>query len=78
MKAAGMLSPNTDVADLAKRAFVRLDGVTDGWIEKLTVERLAEGRIPPDQAQRLALELATIGAPFLVATCCAPKSKIAR
>jgi NitT/TauT family transport system substrate-binding protein len=78
MKSAGMLSPNTDVADLSRRAFVRLDGVTDGWIENLSVERLAEGRIPPDQPQRLALELATIGAPFLVATCCAPKSKVAR
>jgi NitT/TauT family transport system substrate-binding protein len=78
MKAAGMLSPTTDIPDLVKRAFVKLDGVSDEWIEKLSVERLAEGRIPPDQAERLALELATVGAPFLVATCCAPKSKVAR
>ena len=39
-------------------------------------ERLADGQIPIDQKQRLAVELATIGAPFLVATCCSPASKV--
>jgi len=34
MKKAGMLSPKTDPAELAKRAFAHLDGVTDEWIEK--------------------------------------------
>jgi hypothetical protein len=33
--------------------------------------------VPPDQDRRLALELATIGAPFQIATCCAPASKVA-
>jgi NitT/TauT family transport system substrate-binding protein len=78
MKTAGMLSPSTDVPALAKKAFVDLEGVTDEWLKGLTVEKLAGGEIPADQPMRLAMELATIGTPFLVATCCSPASKIAK
>ncbi|MEO6034914.1 MAG: ABC transporter substrate-binding protein [Verrucomicrobiota bacterium] len=46
MKKAGMLSPTTDVAELAKRAFVHFDGVSDEWINSLKVEQLADGRVP--------------------------------
>lgn len=46
MKKAGMLSPSTDVQDLAKRAFVHLDGVTDEWLKTLQVETVANGQIP--------------------------------
>lgn len=46
MKKAGMLSPTTDVEDLAKRAFVHLEGVSDEWLKTLQVEKLADGRIP--------------------------------
>src|SRR5690349_11818088 len=35
MKTAGMLSPSTDVEGLAKRAFVRLEGVSDEWLKSL-------------------------------------------
>ncbi|MDP9004106.1 MAG: ABC transporter substrate-binding protein, partial [Verrucomicrobiota bacterium] len=49
MKIAGMLAPTTDVADLAKRAFVHLDGVSDEWLQKLEVEKVAGGKVPPDQ-----------------------------
>src|SRR2546421_602885 len=41
MQRAGMLGPRTDVADLVKRAFVHLDGVTDQWLENLQVEKVA-------------------------------------
>jgi NitT/TauT family transport system substrate-binding protein len=41
MKRAGMLNERTDIAELAKQAFVHLDGVTDEWIEKLPVEKVA-------------------------------------
>jgi len=58
MKKAGMLSPSTDVEDLAKRAFAHLDGVSDEWLKDLTVEKLAGGQLPPDQAARLRAELA--------------------
>ena len=43
-----MLGPRTDVNELAKRAFVHLEGVSDEWIEKLQVEKLADGKMPAD------------------------------
>jgi len=49
MKKAGMLSPTTDVADLAKRAFVHLDGVSDEWLQSLQVEKVAGGQVPVGQ-----------------------------
>ncbi len=44
MKTAGMLAPRTDVNELAQKAFVHLEGVTDEWLRDLQVERLADGR----------------------------------
>jgi len=57
MKIAGMLSPSTNVPDLAKRAFVHLEGVSDEWLETLQVEKVAGGQVPPDQDIRLYAEL---------------------
>jgi NitT/TauT family transport system substrate-binding protein len=57
MKIAGMLSPSTDVDELAKRAFAHLDGVTDEWLNNVPVERVAGGQVPPDQDIRLFSEL---------------------
>src|SRR5438477_5402284 len=57
MKIAGMLSPTTDVPDLAKRAFAHLDGVSDEWLQRLEVEKVAGGQVPPDQDIRLYAEL---------------------
>jgi NitT/TauT family transport system substrate-binding protein len=57
MKVAGMLSPTTDVTDLAKRAFAHLDGVSDDWLQNLQVEKVAGGQVPPDQDIRLYAEL---------------------
>lgn len=57
MKVAGMLSPTTDVSDLAKRAFAHLDGVTDDWLQNLQVQKVAGGQVPPDQDIRLYAEL---------------------
>jgi len=75
MKRAGMLTPNTDVEALAKKAFVHLDGVSDEWIDSLKIEKLAEGQVPPDQAVRLAAEIAAMNDPLRVATCCGPAKK---
>jgi len=47
MKDAGMLAPQTDLAELAAKAFVHLDGVTDEWLQGLEVEKLADGDVPP-------------------------------
>src|SRR5450432_531161 len=58
MKKAGMLSPTTDVDELAKRAFAHLDGVSDEWLQSLQVEKVAGGQVPPDSDFRLWVELA--------------------
>jgi len=54
MKQAGLLNPGTDPAELAKRAWLDLDGVTDEWIEGLTVEKVAERPLPDLSAEMLA------------------------
>src|ERR1700675_1583987 len=72
MKIAGMLSPTTDVADLAKRAFAHLDGVSDEWLQSLQVEKVAGGQVPPDQDIRLFAELILSDTED---SCCKVKSK---
>ena len=46
MKKAGLLKDATDPAELAKRAWLDLDGVTDAWIKDLKVEKVAGGGRP--------------------------------
>jgi NitT/TauT family transport system substrate-binding protein len=46
MKQAGLLKPTTDPVELAKRAWLDLDGVTDDWISGLKVEKVAQGGRP--------------------------------
>lgn len=46
MKRGGMLEQRTDGSALARRAFVRLDGVTDEWLDAVAVERLPDGGVP--------------------------------
>lgn len=57
MKQAKMLSPTTDTDALAKRAFQRLDGVTDEWIKTVRVEKAPGGQVDPHQDIRLLAEL---------------------
>ena len=52
MKTAGMLSPSTDVAALAERAFARLEGVSDEWLNSLQVEKVAGGQVSPGWLRR--------------------------
>ena len=52
MKVAGMLSASTDVQELANKAFIHLDGVTDDWLNSLQVEKVAGGQAPYDQDVR--------------------------
>jgi NitT/TauT family transport system substrate-binding protein len=77
MKNAGMLDPTTDIPRLVKRAFVRLDGVSDEWLETLQVEKVAGGQVHPDQNFRVKAELALaelLGdkVTLNVASCCSP------
>ncbi len=53
MKKAGMLSPTTDVADLARRAFVHLEGVTDEWLNSLKVDTVADSQVPRSWVNRV-------------------------
>jgi NitT/TauT family transport system substrate-binding protein len=76
MQKAGMLSPTTDVAALAKRAWGSLEGVSEQWVEGLTVEKVAGGQIPHDQPARLLAELKRHHSPFRIATCCSPASMV--
>ncbi len=46
MKTAGLLNPSTDPAELAKRAWADLDGVSDDWLQGLKVEEVAGGGTP--------------------------------
>jgi NitT/TauT family transport system substrate-binding protein len=53
MRAAKMLSPNTDTDALAKRAFQHLEGVTDEWIKTVQVEKVPGGQVDPNEDIRL-------------------------
>ena len=75
MKTAGMLSPTTDVADLAKKAFVHLDGVSDEWLRSLQVGKIAGGQVPADEEFRLKTELASSEGILNLASCCSPGEK---
>ena len=46
MKAAGLLKPHTDPAELTRRAWLDLDGVTDEWVNSLKVEKVQGGGPP--------------------------------
>lgn len=75
MKSAGMLNPATDVSALAKRAFVRLDGVSDEWLQTVKVEKLTAGQVSPDLTLRVAAEFAPIQGALHVASCCSSETK---
>jgi hypothetical protein len=68
MKKTGMLVPETDPAELAKRAFVHQDGVTDEWIEKTEVKKVAGGQIRTPQD---AATVASVIASKVDRSCCA-------
>jgi NitT/TauT family transport system substrate-binding protein len=70
MKRAGMLSAATDIDDLAKRAFVHFDDVSDKWLESLQVETVAGGQVPPDENIRLLAELASTKGDALCGLAC--------
>jgi NitT/TauT family transport system substrate-binding protein len=46
MKKAGFLKKETDAEELAKKAWLDLDGVTDDWVKSLRVEKVANGGPP--------------------------------
>ena len=78
MKKVGMLNPTTDIDELAKKAWMPLEGITDQWIESIKVEKVAFGQIPADQPQRLLAELQAVRTPLKVATCCTGATTVPR
>jgi NitT/TauT family transport system substrate-binding protein len=46
MQTAGLLRAGTDPAELAKRAWIDLDGVTDEWIQTIKFDNVANGGRP--------------------------------
>jgi NitT/TauT family transport system substrate-binding protein len=64
MKKAGFLRKDVDPEELAKKAWLDLDGVTDEWIKSLKVEKVAGGGRPPKLGP---VELAAL---FHNAPCC--------
>jgi NitT/TauT family transport system substrate-binding protein len=75
MKNAGMLNSSTDVAELAKNAFVRLDGVSDEWLRTLHVDKVAGGQVACDQELRVAVECAASRVGVNIASCCSAETK---
>jgi NitT/TauT family transport system substrate-binding protein len=75
MKTAGMPDPTTDVADLAKKAFVHLDGVSDEWLQSLQVDKIAGGQVPANEEFRLKVELGANRGILKLASCCSPGEK---
>jgi len=69
MKTAGLLNPSTDPAELARRAWLDLDGVSDDWIQGLTIETVADGGPPPalDEEKLASLLSGGVG----LSSCCA-------
>jgi NitT/TauT family transport system substrate-binding protein len=70
MKKVGMLNSSTDIEELAQRAFLHLDGVSDEWIKSVQVEKLADGQLPPNHDALVQLELATTHDSTFGRSCC--------
>ncbi|HEX8199134.1 MAG TPA: ABC transporter substrate-binding protein [Isosphaeraceae bacterium] len=70
MKAAGLLNPTTDPADLARRAWLDLRGVTDEWVAGLKVETIPGGGPPAANPAALA---ALLGGRGSLPSCCSGK-----
>ncbi len=70
MKTAGLLNPTTDPAELAKRAWLDLDGVSDEWIKGLNVETVAGGGPPPVLSGVALADLLSSGGNASYSFCC--------
>jgi NitT/TauT family transport system substrate-binding protein len=69
MKAIGLLNPSTEPAELARKAWLDLDGVSDEWIKGLKVEHVADGGPPPPLDESAIATLLAAGN-FSYGSCC--------
>ncbi len=67
MKSAGLLNPSTEPAELARRAWLDLDGVSDEWIQGLKIEHVADGGRAPSMN---AADMASLLISGSSASCC--------
>ena len=70
MQKGGMLNARTDIAALAKKAFVTMEGVTDQWLDAVAVETVPGGQVGPGQD---VVALAAVMEANPIATCCRRK-----
>lgn len=75
MKRAGILKPDMDIDHAIKKIYREYEGVNDEWIKNLDVEKVAMGQVQPNQSELVQQELATIGSPLEIKTCCNPANK---
>lgn len=75
MKRAGILKPDMDIDASIKKIYREYPGVNDEWIKSLEVEKVAMGQVQPNQFELVQRELATIGSPTEIKTCCNPGKK---
>lgn len=70
MKAIGLLDAVTDPEELARRAWLDLDGVTDEWVSGLRVESIAGGGPVPETDPIASSPVSLARALREVKTCC--------
>jgi hypothetical protein len=70
MKSAGLLNPSTDPAQLADRAWLSLDGVTDQWVQELKVEHVAETKREPRGDSKIYARLMAALLAGQIQNCC--------
>jgi NitT/TauT family transport system substrate-binding protein len=70
MKTAGLLNPSTDPAELAERAWLSLEGVSDEWVQGLKVEQVAESQWAPRGDENLHARLLAALAAGKIEPCC--------
>ena len=70
MKRAGILKPDMDIDNAMKKIYREYPGVNDEWLKDQEVEKVAMGQIQPNQWELVRQELATIGSPTEIKTCC--------
>ncbi|MBP7951362.1 MAG: ABC transporter substrate-binding protein [Verrucomicrobiales bacterium] len=67
---AGILKRDTDIDATISKIYRVYPGVNEEWIKTLEVEKVAMGQTRPNQMQLVREELATIGGPTEIKTCC--------
>ncbi|MCW1913047.1 ABC transporter substrate-binding protein [Luteolibacter sp. GHJ8] len=77
MKRAGILKPDMDIDQSIKKIYREYPGVNDEWLKSQEIEHVAMGQIQNNQWDLIQQELATIGRPTEIKTCCSASSKAA-